>query len=118
MAVGMAAASALAAGPAAAQAAPSAPSAGLLPATCVTAPISGECNTAAVQAGSDGAVYFNVNTGIVAPCHYYIRDVTNGRPVRDGSVVGSYAGRVTGLTNWYRLELRFCFVGGATGAIY
>lgn len=70
-----------------------------------------------MPAGATGTVYFNVNTGILAPCHYHIRDIITGNSVRRGYVVRSWGGRVTGLTNWYRLELRWC-VPGSAGAIY
>ncbi|TYB62186.1 hypothetical protein FXF51_26050 [Nonomuraea sp. PA05] len=84
-------------------------------AACVVMPQAYDCNTAAVEAG-DGVVWININTGIVAPCHYYVRDTRNSWPVRDGAVTGHYATRITGLYSWYRLELRWC-TSGSSGYI-
>lgn len=97
----------MAASPAAAQA-----PATLAAAGCVVPANSLSCSTAAVPAGSDGAVYFNVNTGI-AWCNFYVRDIFTNRVVREGAFAGSVGGRVTGLTNWYRVELRRCLPGSS-----
>lgn len=85
---------------------------------CVVPPLSLSCTTGTVAAGSDGAVDFNINTGIAA-CQYYIRDMALNPPkvVRQGAGAGSFGGTVRGLTNRYRLELRFC-APGSTGFIW
>lgn len=106
------------ASPSAAQAEGSATSSISAVAPCVVPPYRLSCDTAAVPAGSDGVVDFVINTGIAA-CQYYIRDMILNPPkvVREGWGVGSFGGRVSGLTNWYRLELRFC-TPGSSGAIW
>jgi hypothetical protein len=106
------------AAPAAVQAEPSTTETISAVAPCFVPPLSLSCNTGAVSAGSDGVVDFEINTGIAA-CQYYIRDITLNptKVVRQGAGAGHFGGRVTGLTNWYRLELRKC-APGSSGAIW
>jgi hypothetical protein len=118
VAVGAVAAGALALMPAAVEATPARPAALVSP-ICVVVSVGlplGSCNTGAVGAGAGAAVWININTGIVAPCQYVVRDVANDWPVRTGSSTGHFATRIGGLYSHYRLELNWC-TNGSTGLI-
>jgi hypothetical protein len=90
----------------------------LASASCVVVVTS--CSSAAVAAGSDGAVEFEaVILGNVA-CTVNVRDMTLNptKQIYSKGFARYHSGRITGLTNTYRVELRFCLSPGSYARIW
>ncbi len=94
------------------------PSAALASASCVV--VVSSCSSPAVAAGSDGAIEFEAFIQNIVACTVNIRDMTLNptKQIFSKGFAKYYRGRITGLTNTYRVELRFCLSPGSYARIW
>ncbi|GIE28238.1 hypothetical protein Ait01nite_012830 [Actinoplanes italicus] len=93
-------------------------SSALASASCVVAVSS--CSSPAVAAGSDGVVEFEAYIQNIVACTVNVRDMTLNptKQIFSTGFAKYYRGRITGLTNTYRVELRFCLSPGSYARIW